>query len=81
LQKEGIYRLRIGNYRAIYRIAFENKEVFVYEIFKVLFGPKKLIYLNIETFYQMRRLLLPKYLRMRNFLVFIKGLINFQQEF
>jgi mRNA interferase RelE/StbE len=30
--KEEIYRLRIGNYRAMYRIDFEKKEVFVYEI-------------------------------------------------
>jgi mRNA-degrading endonuclease RelE of RelBE toxin-antitoxin system len=30
--KEEIYRLRIGNYRAMYRINFEKKEVFVYEI-------------------------------------------------
>jgi mRNA-degrading endonuclease RelE of RelBE toxin-antitoxin system len=30
--KEEIYRLRVGNYRAMYRINFEKKEVFVYEI-------------------------------------------------
>lgn len=29
---EEIYRLRIGNYRAMYRINFEKAEVFVYEI-------------------------------------------------
>jgi mRNA interferase RelE/StbE len=29
---EGIYRLRIGNYRAMYRIDLESKEVLVYEI-------------------------------------------------
>jgi mRNA interferase RelE/StbE len=30
--KEEIYRLRIGNYRAMYRVNFEKKEVYVYEI-------------------------------------------------
>jgi mRNA interferase RelE/StbE len=30
--KEEIYRLRIGNYRAMYRINFEKAEVFAYEI-------------------------------------------------
>ena len=30
--KEEIYRLRIGNYRAMYRVDFKSKEVFVYEI-------------------------------------------------
>lgn len=30
--KEEIYRLRIGNFRAMYRINLERKEVFVYEI-------------------------------------------------
>jgi mRNA interferase RelE/StbE len=30
--KEEIYRLRIGSYRAMYRINFEKEEVFVYEI-------------------------------------------------
>lgn len=29
--KEEIYRLRIGNYRAMYRINSEKKEVYVYE--------------------------------------------------
>lgn len=44
--KEEIYRLRIGSYRAMYRINFEKAEVFVYEILTTEQAHKKYDRLN-----------------------------------